>query len=376
LLVNISACSRLSLGKLEVIPNTIENEQDLKKIVDEIVLPFLDKKSFPGAVVGITTPFGDFIFPYGVQDRDNNILMSGAEIFQVGSITKVFTTSLIALIADEKNIDLDSSIESYLPKGLKAAHADFGKLTFSGLASHTAGFSLEYFDRHQFIHSLGFLFNGGNMWRDYVADDLIKTLEYFRIDGSIPHKYSYSNVSTIVLAWLFENYFKTPYEDLIKNKLFSYLDLKNTGFELTPEIRGKLVKGYSGDYPPFMVRNKLMSPWDLPYGLRASGGAYSCARDLIKFLKWNMGRTHRDKFKVVEHIHLPIAKTPHGEMSLGWFIDNLPGTQKKYHYSDGVFSGSNSFIGFDDEDKFGVVVLENSMSSKNYIAEKILSSLN
>jgi CubicO group peptidase (beta-lactamase class C family) len=371
----MAGCSRFDHVDRPLLPKVINNEQDLRKIVDDIVLPFINEKQFLGAVVAITTPFGDFIYPYGVQDKDNNIKMSGDELFQIGSITKVFTTSLLALIADEQKINLNSAIESYLPDHFVPAHRNFGQLTFSKLAGHTAGFSLEYFDRRQFVHALSFLFNGENIWRHYVAADLVSTLEEFRIDGSVNHKYNYTNVSTLVLGWLLENYFKTPYEDLIRQKLFSYLDLKNTGFELTPDVKNKLAKGYSGDYPPFMKRNQLMSPWELPYGLRASGGAYSNAKDLLNFLKWNMGKTHRDKLHVVKTIHTPITVIPRGEMSMGWFIQKLQKSPVKYHYSDGVFSGSNSFIGFDEDAKFGVVVLENSMSSKNFIAENILGSL-
>ena len=88
----------------------------LPQIVDQVVRPAMAKGGIPGAAVGISLRGHTYVFPYG-RANDRGDAFTADTLVEIGSCTKVFTATLLALAADAHQLSLDDSIQKYMPSG-------------------------------------------------------------------------------------------------------------------------------------------------------------------------------------------------------------------------------------------------------------------
>ncbi len=118
-----------------------------------------------------------------------------------------------------------------------------------------------------------------------------------------------------------------------------------------------------------------MPPWEFHAGLKAAGGLYSTAHDMVKFLQVNMHTSESEIGRIIKKTHEKIIGTEKGHVGLGWFMEVLPESKVEQIYVNGIISGYTSFMGFDPESKVGVVVLQNTMNMNYEFGEKFLDRL-
>ena len=99
-------------------PVAAGEEARIKQIVDGIIQPFLSQHHIPGAIVGVSSHGHDYFFPYG-QATDAGDPFTPDTLVEIGSCTKVFTTTLFALAVNRGQIAADASAQKYMPDGMK-----------------------------------------------------------------------------------------------------------------------------------------------------------------------------------------------------------------------------------------------------------------
>src|SRR6185312_8078882 len=107
--------------------------------VKEFVLSNIVNKSKAALVVGLIDPNGTKIYSFGNISKANNIPVNESTIFDIGSITKTFTTLLLADMVKQGIVNLNDPIEKYLPANVKVPQYNGIKITLEDLATHTSG---------------------------------------------------------------------------------------------------------------------------------------------------------------------------------------------------------------------------------------------
>jgi hypothetical protein len=112
---------------------------DLRGRVQALVKPLLEKKQSVGVVVGVVEAGQTHVFGFGREALGGDKVPDGKTIFEIGSITKVFTSLALADMAQQSLVRLDGPVQRYLPKEVNVASRAGREITLEDLATHTSG---------------------------------------------------------------------------------------------------------------------------------------------------------------------------------------------------------------------------------------------
>lgn len=263
-------------------------------------------------------------------------------IFEIGSISKVFTSTLLASIVLDGKVKLEDNVADYL----KISFKDGEKLSFESLANHTSG--LPRLPSNLDLAKV----KVENPYVDYNSQMLEDYLKNY-MELSKEKNYDYSNLAVGLLGYTLSKIEDSGYEELLDKRIFSKYDMKNSSINNPKDIK-KLVKGLDNE-------GKIISNWQFD-SLAGAGAIMSTVEDLSKFLLAQFREENREllltrkvTFKVNENL----------EMGLGWHIikDKDGG---KYFFHDGGTGGYTSCAIVDMENMNGFVILTNVSAFNSY----------
>ncbi len=299
-----------------------------------------------GMVVGVIEPSGTRVVAYGKPAKDDVRPLNGDTVFEIGSITKVFTALLLADMVQHGEVKLDDPIAKYLPEGVKAPQRNGKEITLAELATHTSGLP-------RLPNNLAPK-DAANPYADYSADKLYAFLESYQLPRDPGGKWEYSNLATGLLGQLLSLRAGKDYETLVVSRIAAPLGMGSTRMTLTPEMKERMATGYNAALQPVHL-------WDFE-ALAGAGALRSTANDLITFLAANLGYRKsplQPAMAAMLEVRLPTGQ-PNLQQALGWHI--LQRKDRDLFWKDGGTFGFGSFIGFDAKANVGVVVLANSFS--------------
>lgn len=296
-----------------------------------------------GIVVGVIDPQGRRIVAYGSLAKDDKRRLDGDTVFEIGSVTKVFTSLLLADMVERKEVALDDPVAKYLPPDVKVPEFNGHKITLQSLAMQTSGLPR--------LPSNLKPKDPANPYADYTVEQLYQFLSTYALMRDIGVKYEYSNLGPGLLGNALARRAGMDYEALVRSRIAEPLGLANTRITLSPEMKERLAVGYSAALSP-------TSGWDLP-ALAGAGALRSTANDLLTFLAANLGYTKtplEPAMAAMLSIHR-LTGAPGMEAALGWLMSTSGGKTIVWH--NGGTGGYRSFIGFNRAARTGVVVLSN-----------------
>jgi serine-type D-Ala-D-Ala carboxypeptidase/endopeptidase len=296
-----------------------------------------------GAVVGVIDASGRRIVVYGKSDAPNGRPLDGDSEFEIGSITKVFTSVALADMAAKGEVKLDDPISAYLPPGVTAPTKDGRAITLADLATHTSG--LPRLPPNMASK------DPANPYADYSMDQLWTFLSGYQLTRDPGSQWEYSNLGFGLLGDLLARRAGTDYETLVKARVTGPLGMASTTITLTPDEQARLAAGHDSSLGK-------VANWDLPT-LAGAGALRSTASDLMTFVAAAMGLTSTP---VSADMAATLANTrptssPALTQALGWEIVHLPRGDIVQH--GGGTGGYHTFIAFDPKAKVGVVMLTN-----------------
>ncbi len=278
---------------------------------------------------------------YGVRKTKNHqieTIQNEHSIFEIGSITKLFTSAILAQMSVEHLIDMDEKIDIKLGFPLK----DNLTIAYKELSTHSSGLPRISFGL------LAALFFGkkDNPYRDYSEEKLIN---YLKTNLKLRNKgrFRYSNLGAGLLGYVLSKYSEQSYDELLKERLFIPLNM-NESTTIREEIKETLVTGLD-------KKGKPAKNWDLNV-LAGAGAALSSTADLSKFLLANI----RGDNEALNYQRRSIFKNGNQSMGLGWFIlkNRIPNIDEAYFHNGGT-GGYRSSMVADFNNGCGVVVLSN-----------------
>lgn len=276
------------------------------------------------AAVGIITKEDNYTFFHGSANGDS--------IFELGSVTKVFTALLLADMTVRKELELHDSVNELL--GARASIRE--DIHLLHLATHTSGLPRSPTD----------------FTMEYSEEQLYEFLSQYAFPREVGKKFKYSNVGFGLLGHTLALQQGTSYEQLILSRICRPLQMMDSRIRMSPEQSSRHADGHSATGQKIPTR-------ELPATYWPAGALRSTLNDMLKFLKVNIAPDQGKLGKAILMTHKPrVPSIPHTWTGLAWNVTSTGVSSVIWH--EGQIQSHYAFIGLVREQGIGAVVLASS----------------
>lgn len=245
-------------------------------------------------------------------------------IFEIGSISKVFTGLLLAQAVLEKKVTLDTTLREALGEKFAFADPAVAAITLRQLATHTSGLP-------RLPENLNVAEDPGDPYARYDRAMLDAALSTQKLEGRPPFGQSYSNFGMGLLGDILSRVHGKPWEQLVKERITGPLGMNDTAVTLNEEQHKRFTPAYIGE--------KKAKPWTFS-ALAGAGALRSTAADMVKF---GEAILEPGKTPLRDAITLMLQpQTPEGGIGLAIILSKLDGHDMREH--NGATSGYRSLL--------------------------------
>lgn len=293
---------------------------------------------------------------YIVYGKDGIILPQYEHSYEIGSITKTFTASLLCKAIDEGKINLNDSVSKYIK-----LNDDQYYPTIKQLAAHTSGYEdVPFSVRLKSIISS--ITDHNNFYSGYNLQSLINYIQKKKLSDK-EYKWKYSNFGMSVLGYVMSQVYKNDYKTLVEEYAQKEFGLNNTH-----------VGTSKGDLNGYTSKNKVSNwEWKANDAFLSAGSLVSTVGDMLKYAQIRI--SGEKQYLSIGYEKYAQTSNPEYNMGLGWILD----TKNNIIWHNGETYGFNCFIGFDKEKEIAVVVMANyagqTDNNSTIIGFKILEEL-
>lgn len=299
--------------------STASNEDAaIRAVVDTLIRPQLAADNAPGAIVGISVHGRRHFYAYG-NARDDGSPFTPDTLVEIGSCTKVFTTTLFALAIDRHQIQPDASIAGYMPRGTKL-QPGAQQVTPRELALFTSGLPDDppNLPRQLEMRSIDF----------YTTKDFFRWISQWSPDGPLPAPYLYSNAGAGLLGYLVAEATRVPWDQQLQQEITGPLGMPDTLVRPSGNQMNRMAQGHR-------VNGNPAPPWPV-FAWFAGGALRSTAADMLRFGEANLLHPTVDGKGISPELtqamklaQAPVYLLPNGEAKQGmaWVtnLGNQPG---------------------------------------------------
>ena len=295
--------------------------------------------------MGVVEPTGRRIVAHGHLATGDQRPLNGDTIFEIGSVTKVCTSLLLADMVSRKEVALEDPAAKYLPEQVKMPQRNGKAITLHDLATHTSG-----------LPPLPSNFRSKDMrnpYADYTVDDLYQFLSSFELPRDPGSEFEYSNLGAGLLGHILARRAGMDYESLIRTRITEPLQMQDTRITLSPSMQQRMATGHTAMLAP-------APNWDLPT-LAGAGALRSSVNDMLTFLEAFLGYKESPlapAMKTMLEVRRPTGQGT-GAIGLGWII--MCPHDREIVAHDGGTGGFRAWLGYDPKERTGVVVLSLSL---------------
>lgn len=345
---------------LATVPIPALAAEPLAGLVDRLAQPYVDSKTVVGMSVGVIRGGESAVRGFGKFSSTDSRVPDGETIYEIGSVSKVFTGLLLAEAVADGRVSLVTPADELLPKGVEMPRREKSlPIRLWHLSTHTSGLprlpsNLEPSDPN-------------NPYADYDGKRLAAFLKEHQPRKRPGEETAYSNFGAGLLGELLSREQKTTYESLLKSRLAEPLGLEDTTIKLSEEQKSRLA-------PPHLDGGASGHSWELNK-LAGAGAIRSNVNDLLK-----LSEAHLDppEGKIGQAIGLAwmVHQKPlqAGEfaMGLGWHVAQ----DKSTRWHNGQTGGYHSAIFVNRELECAVVVLTNTATGEvDTLAQQVIQAL-
>jgi D-alanyl-D-alanine-carboxypeptidase/D-alanyl-D-alanine-endopeptidase len=270
--------------------------------------------------------------------------LDGQSVFEIGSISKVFTGTLLAQMVLEKKVSLDDPVQKFLPATVRVPTRNGKQITLGMLSVQNSGLPrLPNNLRPKDVT---------NPYADYTVQHLYDFLSSYTLPRDPGEQFEYSNLGVGLLGHALSLAAGTSYEALVRERILSPLRMTNSAITLSPWMTSHLALGHD-------AQGKVVPLWDLPT-LAGAGAIRSTMDDMLKFMAANLHPERGAMGQAMAFAHEPRASAggPNASIGLNW-ITRRAGTDTIVWHNGGT-GGYRTFAGFVESTGMAVVVLTNS----------------
>ena len=306
-----------------------------------IIKQRVDDKRSAGIVIGVLDANGRTrVVAYG-DPGPGQPALDGNSVFEIGSISKVFTSTVLAELVQEGKVSLDDPAQKYLPSSVHMPTRDGKAITLGTLSEQNSGLPrmpTNFKPADQ-----------ANPYADYTVQQMYDFLSGYQLPRDPGADFEYSNLGVGLLGHVLSRATGMSYEELERQRVWAPLGMTNTSITLTPWMKAHLALGH--DEQGHVVPN-----WDLPT-LAGAGAIRSNANDMLKFLDANLHPERGALQRAMAFAQKDRAAAGNMRIGLNW-LTSYAGTDTIVWHNGGT-GGYRTFLGFEPSRKVGVVVMTN-----------------
>jgi serine-type D-Ala-D-Ala carboxypeptidase/endopeptidase len=329
----------------------VDNDAALRAILRRRVE--LEKRAV-GMAVCVVRPDRTRIVAFGRARRGNDQLVAPDTVFEIGSITKVFTALLLADMVRSGEVKLDDPLARHLPSDFHVPKFSGRQIMLSDLATHTSGLP-----RFPALEGKPLSPEWMQAMTRFSTEDLRAWLAKAQPEPEARGGWWYSNVGYTLLSMALGHRAGRPYKTLLQERVIGPLGLHDTTFDVTAAMKRRLAEGHD-------VNLKPIPPTDNGIFI-GGGGLYSTPNDLSRFaaaiVAGSSSRIAQDN-NLLLTVRRPAGPWFHGVQALGWEIRDAPGGA--FVTKDGVTWSQAVSMVFDPDRRLAVVVFSNTFPDLGY----------
>jgi CubicO group peptidase (beta-lactamase class C family) len=281
----------------------------------------MEKHRVPGVAAGNLYAGEVESAGFGITHVDNPLAVTAETLFQVGSISKTVTATMIMMLVEEGKVDLEATFQSCFPDFRVKDETAAAAATIRHLLTHTSGWAGDVFE------DTG---AGDDASARYMA--LMADVKQIVPIGKI---WSYNNANFYLLGHLIEYITGESYQAAVRRMVFEPLGMNHTYLDPADVITHRFAVGHLTDGD----KVKVGRPWHLPRAAYPVGGIVTCVADLLVYARFHMGdgRTAEGK-RLLSTESLNLMQQPQFEIGgkdqaigLSWFINDRDGIRLLSH---------------------------------------------
>ncbi|HEV7219132.1 MAG TPA: serine hydrolase domain-containing protein [Terriglobales bacterium] len=285
--------STLPISKAQLLSSK-PSSQDVSAIVSRAAAQFFkDSPHAVGLSIGVLKDGKTYTYNYGTVEKEEKRLPRADTLYQIASVTKTFTGTLLAQAVIEKKVKFDDDVREYLD-------GDYPNLEFQGhpvrlgyLVNHNSGLPFNLPDIPENRPPFPPVSSATRKMLDkYTRNAFLADLHTVELKAVPGEKFSYSNSAAVLLSIVLERVYRMPYEELVERKIAKPLGMKNTTISVNRSQKRRLARGYDEN------GKEVPGPPDILLGAAALKSTVS---DLLKYA----GRELAEKDPAVRISHEP-----------------------------------------------------------------------
>jgi len=285
----------------------------------------------------------------GLVNQQEKLPVTSDSLFEIGSISKTFTSIALANMVIEGKVKLDDPVKNYLPKSIKMPSKKGKEITLASLANHSSGLprlpsNMPYSDPL-------------DPYADYSVELMYEFLNGYEPTRDVGEKFEYSNLGVGLLGHVLGLIDRKSYQQVVTDRVLKPMAMQNTFVDVPQSYLKFLSDGHDS-------QGKPTKHWQLST-LAGAGAIKSNIKDMATYLRGNIDQNLLDrslKLTLKQSINFG-DKNP--KIGLAWILaEHKTGS---YWWHNGGTGGFRSFIGFDPQMKKGIVILENTANGMDAI---------
>ncbi len=329
----------------------------LDKLVDSASRSYTRLLVTTGLSIGILRNGKNVYYSYGETEKGNGKLPNEHTIFEIGSISKTFTSILLANAVLQNKVKLDDPVNKYFPDSIPALVFGGTVVTLKTMSNHTSAIPRMPTNFHPS--------DNNNPYKDYDDRDLFGFYKTLKLERKPGVQYEYSNLAAGTLGVILEKIYKKSYQDLFVETICNPLGMNDTREFIRITDSARFAKGYNEE-------GKYNSQWDFE-ALAPAGSIRSTASDLLIYANANLGKGPASLGKAIELTHVITFSDGKNKTALGWHYIK-PGKDEVLFHNGGT-GGYRSYLAVNLQKKFAVVILSNTAIGVEEVGNAIMKWL-
>lgn len=296
-----------------------------------------------GIVVGVADASGRRVVGRGHFAQGDTRVPDGDTLFELGSITKVFTSLLLAISVERGELGFDDPLVKHLPPGTTAPSVEGRQITLRDLATHTSGLPREPPNLNPK--------DPDDPYANYTVEMMYAALARATLEHKPGTEFAYSNLGAALLARALMVRTNATFAELVRERITVPLHMSNTWVDVPAEQRSRLAPGHTMALAPAPYRTRL--------AMIGNGGVISSANDMLTFLSASMGLVESPlgaAFRALE-VSQHATSSRGTSIGLGWQLLPLGSTTMVWH--NGGTSGFRTMAAYEVPTRRAVVILSN-----------------
>ncbi|TXT58759.1 MAG: conserved exported protein of unknown function [Promethearchaeota archaeon] len=333
----------LAITSLQSCSAQVDKKNQAEELkLDSLINTLITKKGIPSIAIGIVKDDEVILAKgFGYANVEDKILANENTIYQLGSVTKMFTGHLLARLINNQKISISDTLANFFPDTMSFPKSPAGQVvTIKEIATHTSEFP-RYPQNIQRIDPEPF--------KGYSVEEMLKGIEMVTIDTIISTRYNYSNFGYGVLGTAMENRMERSLNMLMNENIFDPYNMSNTSLLYKEDFNITLATPYL-EVSPY----KRTEPWDMGT-LSGAGNIYSNITDLNKFMIELLQDTPINRIQQTKQFKINDT----WNYGLGCFIVESKKRNTQIIYHGGDIDGYASSLSLYPEYNLGFVILTN-----------------